>query len=110
MKAMLPPGPRIPKLAATIMWMRNPLGLMDRCARRYGEPYTMGLMGFPPIVVTYTPETVKEIFADDGDTFAAGRFNKSLAALLGDTSVLMLDGAEHLRHRRLLLPPFQASA
>jgi cytochrome P450 len=103
---MLPPGLRIPKVAATLMWMRDPFGLMDRCAKRFGEPYTMGLVGFPPIVVTYTPETVKEIFADDGETFAAGKFNQSLAALLGDRSVLMLDGAEHLRHRRLLLPPF----
>jgi cytochrome P450 len=104
---MLPPGLRIPKVAATMMWMKDPFGLMDRCARRFGEAYTMGLMGFPPIVVTYTPETVKEIFADDGETFAAGKFNRSLAALLGDKSVLMLDGAEHRRHRRLLLPPFQ---
>ncbi|MDB5214415.1 MAG: cytochrome [Myxococcaceae bacterium] len=103
---MLPPGLRIPKVAATVMWMRDPFGLMDRCAKRFGEPYTMGLVGFPPIVVTYTPETVKEIFADDGETFAAGKFNQSLAALLGDKSVLMLDGAEHRRHRRLLLPPF----
>ena len=103
---MLPPGLRIPKVASTMMWMRNPLGLMDRCAKRFGEPYTMGLVGFPPLVVTYRPETVKEIFADDGETFAAGKFNQSLAALIGERSVLMLDGAEHLRHRRLLLPPF----
>jgi cytochrome P450 len=103
---MLPPGPRIPKLVSTMMWMRDPFGLMDRCAKRFGEPYTMNLAGFAPIVVAYTPETVKEIFADDGETFAAGRFNKALAPLLGDKSVLMLDGAEHLRHRRLLLPPF----
>lgn len=49
---MLPPGLRIPRLAATMMWMKNPFGLMDRCAERFGEPYTMGLVGFPPIVVT----------------------------------------------------------
>jgi cytochrome P450 len=103
---MLPPGLRIPKLASSVMWMRDPFTLMDRCAKRFGEPYTMGLIGFPPIVVTYKPETVKEIFADDGETFAAGKFNQTLSALLGDKSVLMLDGAEHLRHRRLLLPPF----
>ncbi len=103
---MLPPGLRIPRAASTLWWLRDPFGLMDLCAKRFGEPYTMGILGFPPIVVTYSPETVKQIFADDGDTFAAGKFNRSLAPLLGDKSVLMLDGAEHLRHRRLLLPPF----
>jgi cytochrome P450 len=86
--------------------MRRPFSYMDECAARYGEPFTIRLLGFPPLVMVYTPEAVKHVFADDGETFAAGKFNKSLAALLGDKSVLMLDGPEHLRHRRLLLPPF----
>ena len=88
------------------MWMRRPFAMLETCAERFGEPFMLRLIGLPPIVMTYTPEVVKEIFADDGATFAAGKFNKSLAPLLGDKSVLMLDGAEHLRHRRLLLPPF----
>ncbi|MDB4939018.1 MAG: cytochrome [Labilithrix sp.] len=104
--AILPPGLRIPKVASTLMWMRKPFALMETCAKRFGEPYTMSLVGLPNIVMTYRPETVKQIFADDGETYAAGKFNQSLSALLGDKSVLMLDGAEHLRHRRLLLPPF----
>lgn len=103
---MLPPGLRVPKVASTLMWMRKPFAMMDDAAKRFGEPYTLRLAGLPPIVMTYTPEVVKHIFADDGETYVAGKFNKSLAPLLGDKSVLMLDGAEHLRHRRLLLPPF----
>lgn len=104
--AHFPPGPRIPKLASTVWWMRRPFGLLDQCAKRYGEPFTMGLVGFPAIVMTYSPDVVKAVFADDGESLAAGKFNQSLSALLGERSVLMLDGAEHLRHRRLLLPPF----
>lgn len=102
----LPPGPRIPTIASTLLWMFRPIELMEQSAKRYGEPYSMRLLGFPPIVVVHTPEAVKQIFTDDGETFAAGRFNRALAPLLGDKSVLMLDGPEHLRHRRLLLPPF----
>ena len=103
---MKPPGLPIPKLASTLMWMRKPFALLDECARRYGEPFTLGIVGFPRIVMTYSPEVVKQIFADDGETFAAGKFNQSLAALLGERSVLMLDGDEHMRHRKLLMPPF----
>lgn len=105
MASPLPPGPRLPKLASTMVWMKRPFALMDYCAKKYGEPYSFRLAGFPTIVMTYTPEVVKQIFADDGETFAGGRFNQSLAALLGDKSVLMLDGAEHIRHRKLLMPP-----
>jgi cytochrome P450 len=101
-----PPGPALPKIGTTALWMKRPFGLLEACARRYGEPFSFNLFGFPRLVVVYTPEAVKHVFADDGDTFAAGRFNRSLAGLLGDKSVLMLDGAEHKRHRKLLLPPF----
>jgi len=52
------------------------------------------------------PEDVKEVFADDGNLLHAGEFNLSLRAFLGEHSVLMLDGGEHMRHRKLLLPPF----
>ena len=52
------------------------------------------------------PEDVKEVFADDGNLLQAGEFNLSLRAFLGEHSVLMLDGGEHMRHRKLLLPPF----
>lgn len=103
---MLPAGPPLPSLVATALWMRRPFELLEASARRYGEPFTMGLVGFPKIVVVWSPEEVKHVFADDGTTFAAGRFNRSLAALIGERSVLMLDGPEHLRQRRLLLPPF----
>jgi cytochrome P450 len=36
----------------------------------------------------------------------AGEANVMLGPLVGERSVLLLDGAEHLRHRRLLLGPF----
>ena len=39
-----------------------------------------------------------------------GEANAPLAPVLGRDSVLVLDGPEHLRQRRLLLPPFQGSA
>ena len=102
----LPPGPPIPAAVTTAFWMKKPFELLTFCAKRYGEPFTIRFFGFPHIVMVYTPEKVKHVFADDGETFAAGRFNKSLAALIGDKSVLMLDGAEHRRHRKLLMPPF----
>ena len=100
------PGLPIPKAASTLYWLRRPFAYMDQCVKRFGEPFNVGLLGFPRLVMVHQPETVKAIFADDGATFAAGKFNQTLSALLGESSVLMLDGAEHMRHRKLLLPPF----
>lgn len=101
-----PRGPPIPRVATTDLWLRRPFDLLDFRARRHGEPFSIDLLGLRRIVVVVTPDAVKHVFADDGDTSAAGRFDRSLARLLGDKSVLMLDGAEHKRHRKLLLPLF----
>jgi cytochrome P450 len=52
------------------------------------------------------PDDVKDVFTDDGSELEAGKFNQTLSALLGGRSVLMADGKEHRRKRKLLLPPF----
>lgn len=102
----LPPGPRLPKPLVTWNWFRRPYPFLDECAARFGETFTMRLAGLPPLVFFSNPDDVREVFADDGETLAAGEFNRSLAALLGDRGVLMVDGKSHLRKRKLLLPPF----
>ena len=52
------------------------------------------------------PELVKKIFTGDPSVLRAGEGNSILRPVLGNRSVLLLDGPEHLRQRRLLLPPF----
>ena len=101
----LPAGPSS-TLAMTWNWLRRPLEFLDECAGRYGDVFTIRFANLPPLVVFSNPDHVKEVFTDDGSDFHAGKFNQSLRAFLGDHSILMLDGKEHLRHRRLLLPPF----
>jgi cytochrome P450 len=49
---------------------------------------------------------VKQVFQAPPDRLRAGEANAPLSMVLGPRSVLVLDGAEHIRHRRLMLPPF----
>jgi cytochrome P450 len=58
------------------------------------------------IVITSDPEAVKTIFTGGPEHLHAGKNNAILQPLLGERSVLLLDGREHLRQRRLILPPF----
>ncbi len=37
----LPPGPRLPAIAQTLVWAFAPTWLMDRCARRLGDAFTV---------------------------------------------------------------------
>ena len=103
---MLPPGPTAPSVVTLYRWLDHPYEFLEDCRDRYGDTFTLHFAGLPKLAMYSRPEDVKDIFADDGDLLHAGEFNLSLRAFLGDHSVLMLDGAEHMRHRKLLLPPF----
>lgn len=102
----LPPGPRCTAWQ-TIAFARDPFGTLHRYARRYGDPFTLKLpMG--PHVLTGTPEGIREIFTAPPQTFASNS-TSFLSPLVGDHSVLLLDGAAHKRERALLLPPFHGA-
>src|ERR687886_515206 len=57
-------------------------------------------------VMVFEPEIVKQVFQGPPEQLRAGEANALLGPILGERSVLLLDGAEHLRHRRLMLPTF----
>jgi cytochrome P450 len=60
-------------------------------------------------VYVVDPDAIRELFTGDQSDLLAGEANSFLAPVLGPHSVLVLDGSEHLRQRKLLLPPFQGS-
>lgn len=85
--------------------MRAPYPYLEGLRASLGDTFRMRLFRFE-FVVFSNPDDVKAIFADGGEDLLAGRFNRTLAPLLGDRSVLMADGREHRRKRKLLLAPF----
>src|SRR6187549_1987014 len=104
---MLPPGPRTPPLLQIARWIRSPLAMLDACHRDYGDAFTLHGMNNRDFVVVSTPELIRKVFAADPDTLLAGKSNETLLEpMLGSHSLLTLDGREHLRQRRLLLPAF----
>src|SRR5947209_4052866 len=102
----LPPGPRLPRAAQTARLARDPIGYIRRCRERYGELFTLRYHPFDTLVYVCDPDAVREIFTADPEVFRAGEANQFMEPTLGRRSVLLLDGAEHLRMRKLMLPPF----
>jgi len=101
-----PAGPRAPAVAQTLRWLSRPIPMLEACARRYGDTFTIRLSAFPPIVLFSDPAAVKEIFTADPETLRGGEANGVLAPFVGNDSVLLTDGARHRRKRRLMMPPF----
>src|SRR5438067_692641 len=76
------------------------------CQRRYGRAVTLSTLFDDSFVMVFDPALVREVFQGSNGQLHAGDANALLGPILGQRSVLLLDGDEHLRHRRLLLPPF----
>jgi cytochrome P450 len=80
---------------------------MDRCARSLGDSFTITF--FPSglkLAVVSDPEAVKTVFTAPPELAPSGTSNSPVAPIVGPSSVLVLTGPEHLRQRKLLLPPF----
>ena len=80
-----------------------------RAHRRYGDVFTIRIGGEPPWVMLAHPDAVREVFTGDPAVLHAGKANLVLRPLVGHASVLLLDGPQHLRERKLMLPPFHGS-
>lgn len=106
----LPPGPRWPATVNTARFQRRPLEALLRWQRRYGNVFRVRFLLFGEGVYVAEPDAIRDLFTGDQSDLHAGEANAPLAAILGKHSVLVLDGDEHLRQRKLLLPPFQGSA
>lgn len=101
-----PPQIPLSKTAQTLRFLVRPVSFMDTWRNRLGETFHASVHGPGELIFISDPESVKALFkADRVNTIAPGR-NIVLGALLGPGSLLLQEGDEHLRRRRLMLPPF----
>jgi cytochrome P450 len=103
---MLPPRPDLSRWMMSAGFVLQPTRFLDACHERMGDYFTLRPAPGRVLVVTADPGAVKEVFTGDPALLHAGEANIMLAPLLGQRSVLLLDGPEHIRQRRLMLPPF----
>ncbi len=103
----LPPEAGAIAALQMIRWVRAPFSLLADCQTRFGDAFTLRMPGMPtPIVIVSDPLAVKDVFALGQDEAHAGKANIVLKPFLGEHSLLLLDGAEHLRQRKMMLPAF----
>jgi cytochrome P450 len=79
---------------------------MERCERLYGDMFTLRMMGIGNVVFISNPDVIKQVFTAKPEVMRAGESNSFLAPVVGNRSILVLDGPSHMRQRKLMLPPF----
>jgi cytochrome P450 len=105
-EAVLPPGPRMPSTLQAVAWARRPLPFLERCQKHFGDVFTIRVRHSGTWVILADPVDVKRVFTVDHAVLGVGVANSILGPLLGPRSVMLLEEPEHVRRRKLMLPPF----
>jgi len=100
----------MPATLQALGWALRPTALLRESEKRFGEIFTLrinGRKGMPYVFVS-NPDAIKAIATGDRDALRAGaaRGFDLFEPVFGPNSILLLDGATHLRQRKLMLPPF----
>ena len=103
---MLPPGPTEPPAIQTARWLLRPIAFLESARRRYGDSFSLTFLGFTqPMVMLSDPAAIQALYTNPKHALPPGR-TIALMPVMGPRSVLLLEGAEHLARRKVMLPPF----
>lgn len=100
------PGSRgLPLVGETLSFLSDPVAFVETRAKKYGETFRSHLFGRPVLVML--GEDANRFILRDGMPYLSGKdgWPPTFTELLGD-ALMLQDGAEHQRHRRLLTPAF----
>jgi len=102
----LPPVLSTPPVVQTARWLLRPIALLESCRRRFGDTFGVQFLGFKtPLFMISDPDAVRALYSEREHGLPPGR-TFALRPIMGPRSVLLLEGAEHLQRRKLMLPPF----
>jgi cytochrome P450 len=103
-----PPKLNIHPLIQRLKWVADPVGYMETAAQQHPDIFAAEVIGFgDQFIFVNHPEGIQQLLTQDRQQFfASGKENAILKPLLGEYSIVMLEGNPHRKRRKLLLPPF----
>src|SRR5689334_45598 len=101
-----PRGPAAASVVQVARWIARPTEFMNKSRRDYGDVFTVRFASVGRVIFVSDPSLIKQIFTASPEILRAGEANWPLIPVLGERGTLLLDGQEHLKRRRIILPPF----
>jgi cytochrome P450 family 110 len=94
-------------LRQKLQWIAQPNKYMDLAAEQAPDIFLADIAKGDGYVFVNHPEAMRQIVTSDRSKyFASSKDNALLQPLVGDNSLLMIEGDRHRQRRKLLLPPF----
>ena len=100
----LPPGPRSPRAVQALVRLWRYPQFSDHGHARFGDTFTIRVGGSPTGVLTKDRDAIRRVFT--GEPLSKRNSADLLRTFVGDQSLLVLEPAEHLTRRKMLLAPF----
>ena len=98
---------KTPAWMQKIHWVADPVSYVKHAAQEYPDLFTAEVIGFGDKVVFIShPKAIQEVLSNDREKFVAlSQGNRFLEPVVGESSIVMLEGKQHWRRRKLLIPP-----
>ena len=94
-------------LQQRLQWIAKPDKYMDLGMKQAPDMFQAEITGGEGYVFVNHPEAMRQIVTSDrAKYFAGSKDNALLQPLVGDNSLLLIEGDRHKKRRKLLLPPF----
>jgi len=104
-KQAIPPGPKgLPVLGSALEWRRDPLGFARKLHQTYGDMATI-YVRHTPVIALFSPELIYYVLVENARNFYKRASDINLLQVLGE-GLLLANGEEHRRQRRLVQPAF----
>ena len=100
----LPNGPQTPLWLQRIQIIFSPLETWSEWKRLYGDNFRIGKE--PPTICFSSPKAIETILTASSDVISSRQNSEPIKNLVGDNSILYLEGDRHRRERKLLMPMF----
>lgn len=102
----------IPRLKQSFLqqrfqWIAAPHKYMDSAVKQAPDMFVADISGKDGYVFINHPEAMRQIVTSDRSKyFASSKDNRLLEPLVGEHSLLTIEGDRHKKRRKLVLPPF----
>jgi cytochrome P450 len=106
-RVSLPNGPDLPGWRVAQMWMERPIEFWEECREQFGDSFTVELGSIGKTVLFCHPEAVRQIFQLPTSAYVCRPYNDYYKMVMGERSILLADGSEHRRMRKMVMPSMQ---
>ncbi len=106
LKGDLPPSGYLPATLQTAGCRWFAYRYFEQAHRRFGDRFCVYPLYMPPLVFLSDPEDIRAVLTADPAVLHPGAGSKILTPLIGERSLMLLEGDEHLASRRAINPAF----